>query len=316
MLRISGVISALVLSMAGLAAEPASAISAPESDPLINELRTGVEDGDMIALQRSASQGNFSAMLRLGEIYDSDEFKQRNFEKACNYYIRATERAGKFDRFHPEAKRLAVAFRRAADCFLEGVGTPEGIKDVNMAGNLLFHSGVILEDAESLFKLGKLFLSADGIGPNLGMATRFLENAARKQYPPAQALLGSMMWEGKVTKHRPVAGLALLILGKERTQAKDRAWITSLHDEAILTAPKDVEREARLLVEKWKAAHSGTVQTSAPLQQIAVPSPTKSPTRRLEEEAEAAGLADASDELTKKTTESHSPASADAVPSQ
>ena len=309
MLRISGVISALALSMAGLAAVLAPAISAPDSRTLINELTTGMDGSDVIALQRSASQGNFSALLRLGEIYDSETFQPRDFEKACGYYIRVTDRAGRFDRFYPEAPRLAAAFRRAADCFIEGVGTPNASKDLNTAGNLLFHSGVILEDAESLFKLGKLFLTGDGIGPNLGMATRFLENAARKQYAPAQALLGSMMWEGKVTKHQPVAGLALLILGKERTQARDRAWITTLHDEAIITAPKDVEREARLLVEKWKAVHTGTVPTAAPLQQIAIPSPSKSPSRNLEGE----GLAN---ELTRKTRESHSPASADAVPSQ
>lgn len=315
MLRISGVISALALSMAGFVASFASANSASENDSLIKELQVGVESSDIIALKRAASIGNYSAILRLAEIYDSDEFEARDPRMACGYYIRATELAGKVDRFHPEAHRLATAFRRAADCYAEGVGTPNGGKDLNMAGNLLFHSGVMLEDAESLFKLGKMFLSGDGIGPNLGMATRFLENAARKQYPPAQALLGSMMWEGKVTKHKPVAGLALLILGKERTQAKDRAWISSLHDEAIITASKDVEREARQLVEKWKSVHTNGVPTSAPMQHLAMPSPSKSPVRDLETDAEAAGLA-ADELLTKKTTETHSPASADAVPSQ
>lgn len=313
MLRISGVISALALALSGLAAGLAFAASAPEATPLMNDLRTNVEGSDVIALQRSASQGNLSALLHLGEIYDSQEFQQRDVKKACSYYVLATKHAGKFNRFHPEAQRLAAAFRRAADCYMEGVGTLGG-KDVNMAGNLLLHSGVILEDAESLFKLGKLFLSANGIGPNLGMATRFLENAARKQYPPAQALLGSMMWEGKVTKHQPVAGLALLILGKERTEAKDRAWITALHDEAIITASKVVERRARQLVEKWKAVHSGNAPGSVSPQQLAIPSPSKSPSRDLAKEAP--GLADDAGELVNKTEEKHSPASADAVPNR
>lgn len=299
--------------MAGLAVCLTPAVSAPAFSDVTDEFIADLNGSDVIALQRSASQGDFSALLRLGEIYDAEDFEKHDFEKACGYYIRATERAEKFDRFHPEASRLAAAFRRAADCYIEGVGTPNGAKDVNMAGKLLFHSGAILEDAESLFKLGKLFLAPDGIGPNLGMATRFLDNAARKQYPPAQALLGSMMWEGKVTKHQPAAGLALLILGKERTQAKDRAWITALHDEAIITAAKDVEREARQLVEKWKAVHSDTVPTAAQIQQIAIPTPSKAPARK--HETDASGLA-ASEELVKKTRESHSPASADAVPGQ
>lgn len=312
MLRISGVISALILSIAGFASGLASAASGHDSNPLINKFKTQLEDNDVVVLQRSAGQGNLLALLHLGEIYDSEQFERHDVKKACGYYIRVTKHAGKFDRFHPEAGRLAAAFRRAAECHIDGIGTPDGKQDVNMAGNLLLHSGVTLDDAESLFKLGKLFLSADGIGPNLGMASRFLEDAARKQYPPAQALLGSMMWKGKITKHKPVAGLALLILGKERTAAKDRAWITSLHDGAIITAPKDVERQARQLAEKWKAAHSNTAPDSVSTHQLAEPAPSQSPGGVQEEEDP--GLAEADGELIKKTKEYHKPASADAVP--
>ncbi|MBX2805326.1 MAG: hypothetical protein KTR19_05085 [Hyphomicrobiales bacterium] len=300
--------------MAGLAAVVAQVNASPDAEPgLISELKTGYDDMDILALKHAGSQGNFAALLKLAEIYDTKTFKSYSVEEACIYYIHATDRAGRFDRFHPDADRLATALRKAADCFIDGVGTPNGTKDPNRAGKLLFDAGVILEDAESLFKLGKLFLTADGIGPNLGMATRFLESAARKQYPPAQALLGSMMWEGKVTKHQPVAGLALLILGKERTHARDRAWITTMHDEAIITAPRDVERQARVLVEKWKAVHTHSGPKEAPAQQLAIPSNSRFPSQHFDGEGEAAGFADAADELTKKTRETHSPASADAV---
>lgn len=325
MLRILGVISALFLSI-GYAAStfasepPTLSNELIITDALADKLKIVLEKNDIESsitlLENAAKQGNIPALLHLAEIYESGKFVPKDQDKACKAYMQAASRLGKVDRFHPQADKITVAYRKAADCYVNGIGTINSLPDMNAGGNLLLYSGVILEDAESLFKLGKLFLSAEGIGPNLGMAVRFLESSARKQYPPAQALFGSMMWEGKITKHRPAAGLALLILGMERTLPKDRVWITTLHDEAMLTASKDIEQEARSLVEKWKAVHSGngsSILVNTP-QNTDVPPPSKSPAHELNDEE--GGIINIVDGLTKTTKETHSPASAEAVPSQ
>ncbi len=311
--RICGVLAALALGFGGAAYGLASDATPGLPDAGASAALESTESSsELIALKRAASQGDLDALLRLGETYETAGSPDP--ERACASYIKAANHFKWVDRFHPDAQKLSRAYRRAANCYLNGVGLAEGVDGKAEAGNLLLHSGFILDDAESLFNLGKLFLSADGSGPNVTMAARFLENAARKQYAPAQALLGSLMWQGKIMKHRPAAGLALLILGMERTQPKDRAWISSLHDEAMIAASKDIEREAKELVEKWKLVHGGSggeaaprdvaIPTVAPLMQAGPPAPSKSPGRDL---ADGTGLV-------KKTEESHSPASAEALP--
>jgi hypothetical protein len=120
---------------------------------------------------------------------------------------------------------------------------------------------------------------------NPTIAIKYLEESARKGHPPAQALLGSMMWDGKVMKKRPAAGLALLILGKERTSEEDRAWIFALYDDAIITASKELEQDAVTLAEKWKSVHSdpatNALQTVATASGEEVPPPSRSPLRQL-----------------------------------
>jgi hypothetical protein len=100
----------------------------------------------------------------------------------------------------------------------------------------------------------------------------------------------------------------------ERTTPKDRVWISTLYDEAMITASEEVEREALELVDKWKAVHASqdnnSIQTVAPLKQnLVVPTPSKSPRRGLQTE-----FADGEGGITDKTTASHKPASADALP--
>lgn len=328
-MRVSNIIKIAALLTASAFCAGGSVFGLPlstsdrETTPPANHARLALDkdyiDSGMIALQRAASEGKLDALLQLGKLYESADFAPQDSARACETYILITERFRKFDRFYHDAGKLVVAFRKAADCYVSGIGTQGSGPDYNMAGDVLLHSGVTLDDAESLFKLGKLFMAGEGIEPNISMATRFLENAARKQFPPAQALLGSMMWEGKVTKHRPAAGLALLILGMERTSSKDRAWISSLYDEAIITASKDVEREAMALVDKWKAVHGmpggGVDLNSAPAEsRIAVPTPPKSPTHGLD--AEDRRVVGQDRNITDATTGSHSPASADALPNQ
>ena len=149
------------------------------------------------------------------------------------------------------------------------------------AADLYYHAGVILQDPESLYELAKLYLSGEGILQNTTMAIHFLDTAARKQYPPAQAMFGSMMWEGKVMKRRPESALALLMLAKDRASSEHRTWIIGLHDDAMITAPKSVEEQALILVEKWRSVHGVEAEmVTDTASQSEIPTPIKSPARQ------------------------------------
>jgi hypothetical protein len=233
---------------------------------------------DIATLQKAAGEGNLKAVVRMAELLESGSIIAKDRAKACQMYGFVADSYATIDRYDPAADLVARAFRGAAGCYAEGVAISGWARNMAAAADLLFHAGVILQDPKSLFELARLYLSGEGVPQNPTMAIRFLESAARKQYAPAQALLGSMMWEGKVMKRNPASGLALLILGKERTSADNRAWIASLCDDAMITASKEIERQALALVDKWKAVHGNPVSNS--IDTVAtVPSPSKSPER-------------------------------------
>jgi TPR repeat protein len=245
------------------------------------------------ALERAASQGSLHAMLRLGNIYREGKLVAKNELKACELYSLAAERNVRLDKFYAAAHLVAEAFRRTGMCYAKGLPDLGWEKNVSMAADMFHQAGVMLDDPIALYELGRLYLN-DAQIQNPAIAARHLEASARKRYPPAQALLGTMMWEGKLIKRRPASGLALLILGKGAAAPEDRAWISRAYEDALLTASKDMEREAVALVDKSRGAYGtpagNTIQTAAPSvsPDVQVPTPTRG--RSKENEGLAAGV--------------------------
>jgi TPR repeat protein len=241
--------------------------------------RDGRVDIGVQALERAANQGSLHAMLRLGNIYREGKLVLKDEVKACELYGAAADRNARLDKFYAAAHLVAEAFRRAGMCYAKGLPAPGWEKNVGLAADLFHQAGVMLDDPIALYELGKLYLTGEGQMQNPAIAARHLEAAARKRYPPAQALLGTLMWEGKLIKRRPASGLALLILAKEASSPDERTWIAGAYDEALLTASADLEREAVALVDKWRSVYGNpaenTLQTAAPAISPDIPTPTR-----------------------------------------
>jgi hypothetical protein len=286
MRQVLGVFSALVLgamSAGSVLAAESRARSFSEDAKIANAafLDKKVEAG-LLALKKAADAGDIHASMRIAEVYSDGKLVSRDQVKACEIYSAVAERNEKVDRFSPDVELVAKAFRLYAGCYVEGLSAPGWQKNMRAAADLYFHAGVILQDPESLFELAKLYLHGEVIAQNTAMAIHLLDSGARKQYPPAQALLGSMMWDGKVMKRRAAPGLALLMLAKERASAENQAWIRTLYDDAMITASKEAEQDALLLVEKWKDVHGDNVEIAkSPPQEPEIPAPSKSPARQL-----------------------------------
>jgi TPR repeat protein len=238
--------------------------------------RDGRVDIGLQALDRAAAQGSLHAMLRLGNIYREGKLVPKDEARACSLYGAAADRNVRLDKFYAAAHLVAEAFRRAGMCYAKGLDAPGWKKDVNLAADLFQQAGVMLDDPIALYELGKLYLTGEGQMQNPAIAQRYLEAAARKRYPPAQAVLGTLMWEGKFIKRRPASGLALLILSKESASPEDRAWISASYDDAWMIATTDEEHEAMSLVEKWRSIYGNPASNSV---QIANPTDVPTPTR-------------------------------------
>ncbi len=290
MRRVTGFLSALALSWVFIDAAVTSELPAPGGSQAVKSAEVALKDGrvqeGMLALQHAAKKGDLKALLRIAEVFESGTLVAQDQLKACQIYSIAADHYSRVDRFDPGAALVATAFRRTAKCYAKGFAKPGWERNMRAVAELYFHAGVTLRDPESAFELARLYLSGEGIPQNTALAVEMLQNAARRHYPPAQALLGSMMWEGKVMKRRPAQGLALLVLGRERASPENRPWIAMLHDEAIIAAPKPVEREARGLVEKWNSVYGvdgdkTLVASRTALDNPSIPTPARSPTREL-----------------------------------
>ena len=298
MRQIIGAVAALGFLCAPMSLAEAAGHSmrslAEEYSTAEDAFRDGRVDIGVQALERAAGQGSLHAMLRLGNIYREGKLVAKNELKACELYSAAAERNLRLDKFYAAAHLVAEAFRRTGMCYAKGLPAPGWEKNVSMAADMFHQAGVMLDDPIALYELGQLYLN-DAQIQNPAIAARHLEAAARKRYPPAQAVLGTMMWEGKLIKRRPASGLALLILGKETASPEDRAWIARAYEDALLTASKDMEREALALVDKSRGAYGtpagNTIQTAAPSvsPDVQVPTPTRG--RGKENEGLAAGAA-------------------------
>lgn len=288
MRQIFGSLAALGVALAVVssahAAGQATRTLAEEWSTADDAFRDGRPDVGVQALDRAAAQGSLHAMVRLGNIYREGKLVAKNELKACELYRVAAERNARLDKFYAAAHLVAEAFRRAGTCYAKGL--PGWEKNASLAADFFHQAGVMLDDPIALYELGKLYLIGDGPMQNAAVAVRFLEAAARKRYPPAQGMLGSLMWEGKLIKQRPVPGLALLILGKEAATPEDRIWITRSYEEALLTASKDLEAEALVLVEKWRSIYGGpagnSLQTPSAPMALDVPTPTRGRSRENE----------------------------------
>lgn len=283
MRQIIGAVAALIFLWAPVGLAEAAGHSmrslAEEYSTAEDAFRDGRVDIGVQALERAVNQGSLHAMLRLGNIYREGKLVAKNELKACELYSVAADRNVRLDKFYAAAHLVAEAFRRAGMCYAKGLSAPGWKKDVSLAADLFHQAGVMLDDPIALYELGKLYLTSGGQMHNPAIAARRLEEAARKRYPPAQALLGTLMWEGELIKRRPASGLALLILGKEAASPDDRAWIAAAYEDALLTASADMEREALALVDKWRSAYGNpagnTIQTAAPPVSPDVPTPTR-----------------------------------------
>lgn len=236
---------------------PTGEYALAENAPVGDELAVSVK-----ALEHEASQNSLRAQLSLAQLYTDGKFVAKDTFKACRLYSEAASGHSKMDPKHPLAKNVGEAYRNWAKCYVKGLPQPGWTRNMNAAAELYFHAGVVFGDVPALYELALLYLAGQGVSQNTKLGIAHLYTTSRKRYPPALARLGNLMWEGRVMKRLPAAGLALLILAKDGCEPDDRAWITSLYDDAMITATHDEEAEAVRVAAEWRSTY-GTVPRQA-----------------------------------------------------
>lgn len=115
--------------------------------------------------------GNLTAALNLGAMYYGGEFIPRDFKKAFEYYTIATE--------SDEISTKIRAFCNLGYCYYYGRDIPV---DDKKAFNCYMH-GAILNDANSLYKIGDMYRYGRFVEKDENLAHEFYKKARQNAYP-------------------------------------------------------------------------------------------------------------------------------------
>ena len=253
----------LVLAGGALAAPNLAMAATPSATAAVHDdfaqaekaLRDGQVENGLSSLRLDAQRGGIRAGMRLAKIYAEGKIVARDEGQACEWYGTVADRNAQIDRADPAARLIAEAFRMWATCYMKGAAIPGWEQNFGKAAVLFYQAGVMLDDPDSLYELARMYLKGEGVAPNPRMAVHYLFSASRKRFAPAQAMLGSLLWEGKVLKQQRISGLAMIKFALDTAKPDDRVWIDREYEEVLITARKDEEAEAMRLVEQWKKAY-------------------------------------------------------------
>jgi hypothetical protein len=273
-------ITGILLGDHGISDAAMASPSVPQSDEVASAERA-FRDGRVesglenlkLAVQRGGN-GGIRAQLRLARLHSEGKIVPRDEVKACELYGALADSHSQIERTDPAAKLVAEAFRAWAFCYMRGVPGTGFEQDLSRAAALFYQAGVMLDDVDSLYELAKMYLMGQGIQGNPRLAVHFFFSAARRGHAPAQAMLGILMWEGKVLKRQSVNGLALMKLALDVARPDDKSWIDNAYEEALLTATQEEEAAARRLADDWRKAYGPNANGTTPL---IVPTPQVAP---------------------------------------
>jgi TPR repeat protein len=98
-----------------------------------------------------------------------------------------------------------------------------------------------------------MYLDGDGVRKDVRQGMSWLELAARKGHPQAQAMLGRTMFNGEAgATPQKSRGLMYLTLARDSVVTTPSGqWIVDLHTQALKTANEDERKAAVAMVEAY-----------------------------------------------------------------
>ncbi len=243
---------------------PAPALDAPRVDarvamqplPMFKDpraaLRAGLESyhaGDaatsVAALRYAAEGGEPLAQWKLGRMYADGDGVARDDAKAYDYFSRIVEHFADDEPDPRERSMAASAFVAVGVYLRDGLPGAKIEPDLGRAFELFRYAATYFGNADAQYNLACMYLDGVGVKKNLRQSVNWLELAARKGHPQAQAVLGRLMFSGEAggEPQRP-RGLMYLTLARDAAAgAAGDQWIVDLYAKA-LSAASEADRKA------------------------------------------------------------------------
>jgi hypothetical protein len=236
------------------------AVGADDSPPYVSATeayRQGVvalKGGRMVvalpALEYAAKRGVLGAQLKLARLYAAGRDVPKDDAKAFSYFQEIADQYADISPSSPIAKYVGESLVALGQYYMTGIPAVPVPANPTYAADIYRHAASYFGDAEAQYQLGRLYLTGEGVEKNASLAVNWLATAAKKQYAPAQATLGELLWKGDEVRQRQARGLAFLTLAHENAKADgdEPKWIADLYQDAFAKADNATRKEAELLL--------------------------------------------------------------------
>jgi len=215
-------------------------------------LRAGIESyhagntkNSVEALRYAAAGGESLAQWKLGRMYADGDGVTRDDAVAYDYFSKLVDHYIDEEPAPRERSLAANAFVSAGLYALEGVPSAKIAPNKERAFDLFRYAATYFGNAEAQYHVARMFVDGVGVKKDVRQGVNWLDLAARKNYAPAQALLGELMFKGEAgaPAQRP-RGLMYLTLAREQASSGPQdQWIVETHSKAVLAA-SDADRKA------------------------------------------------------------------------
>jgi TPR repeat protein len=223
-------------------------------------LRIGVRDynaGDKVgaarALEYAATQGHALALWKLGRMYADGDGVPHNDLKAFEYFSKIADDNAEESPGSPGSAVVASAFVSLGAYFLDGIKGTYVVADPTRAYEMFQYAASYFGDPNAQYNLARLYLEGTGVAQDARQAARWLNLAAEKGHPPAQALLGHLLitGQGGIPRQR-VLGLMWLTLARQSAASGKDQWISDLYEKGTEGASESERQRALSFVEQYQ----------------------------------------------------------------
>lgn len=209
--------------------------------------RSGDRASSVEALKFAADGGQSAAQWKLGRMYAEGDGVGRDDVKAYQYFSRIVDGFDEDELHHRDIPFVSSAFVAVGVYSLTGIPNSGVRRDVGRAREMFEYAAMNFGDPSAQFNLARMYLDGNGVRKDEVQAGKWLAQAAEKNHPESQALLGHLLFNGRAgLPAQRARGLMLLTLAREATvnDAKN-AWIFDYYKAAMDSAGRQ-DREMAL----------------------------------------------------------------------
>jgi uncharacterized protein len=222
---------------------------------ILRGFRLSYESGDKTAalkqLEAAADQGNIAARWKAARMLADGDGVIRDDYRAFQHFSRIADGHGDENRDSPNAGVVSNSFVSLGLFWRDGIkGSPVRANPAQ-AYRMFNYAATYYGDAEGQYQLGVMWLDGSASQIDPVRAARWLNLAAEKGHPNAQAVLGRMLFLGESMPRQAWRGLMWLQLARQNARGEATGWVKELHDRAYAAASEDERMLARQNAERF-----------------------------------------------------------------